>query len=70
MKRIVLTSALMVGALAMLPATVDARGFGGRGGLPSRMSLIWSESIVSHSSNAFVIASTLSRFSTIRRFAS
>ena len=38
-------------------------GFGGRGGLPDMMSSICSASIVSNSSSAFAIASTLSRLS-------
>ncbi len=38
-------------------------GFGGRGGLPAMISAIWSESIVSSSSSALAIASTLSRLS-------
>src|ERR1051325_7089197 len=41
-------------------------GLGGRGGLPSMMSPIWSASIVSHSSSALVMASTLSRLSSRR----
>src|SRR5690606_39813547 len=38
-----------------------SRFLGGRGGRPSMMSSIWSESMVSHSSSAAAMASILSR---------
>ena len=61
-----------VGAGALGPlsrglGTTFGEGFGGRGGRPCMMSSIWSASIVSHSSSALAIASTLSRFSSSRR---
>src|SRR4029079_11923453 len=48
----------------------EGAGLGGRGGRPDMMSFTCSASIVSHSINALVIASTLSRFSSISRRAS
>ena len=55
-------------APGVLPVSAGALGgalvgLGGRGALPSMMSLIWSASMVSHSISAAVIASTLSRLS-------
>lgn len=48
---------------AELPKLVAGGGLGDLGGRPSMMSVICSASIVSHSSKAATIASTLSRFS-------
>src|SRR3954452_24148785 len=70
--RVVLLYAVGAGAVSpcATPSLAGLEGFceppeglGGRGGLPSMMSEIWSASIVSHSSSALVIASTLSRLS-------
>jgi hypothetical protein len=48
-----------------VPVDDDWVGFGGRGGLPAMMSPICSASIVSNSSSALAIASTMSRFSSM-----
>src|SRR6185295_2534950 len=57
-------------AACRLPATAYAFSTGVVVGLAAMMSLIWSASMVSHSSSALVITSTLSRFSSSRRRAS
>src|SRR6185295_12979162 len=70
------STGVVVGSAARPPPPLSgggtglATGLGGRGGLPPMMSLIWSASMVSHSSSALVITSTLSRFSSSRRRAS